>query len=388
MEAQRIIFERIRNPIGCPQLQKLVKRKKRILMVTDDNTRQTPLKIILPFLLKELRGAGIKNNQIRILVASGTHRRMSRKELLNKFGKTTVSSFRIYQHSWNKKDALVRIDSAVNGKKIHINRLAKKSDFIIGVGSIVPHATTGFSGGGKIILPGICGRDTVEDMHWKALDFQIKDILGVYDNPMRRMVDSVARKVGLRFIVNAILNQAEEFVDIVAGDPIKAHRKGVEVSRQIFGLKASPADIVVADASPFDIDLRQAIKAVAASSIVVKKGGLIVLKARCPECVSPQFPEFERYGFIDPDGLKKKVEEGRVKEKVAAYTLIAIGRIMKDKAKVILVSKGVSRSVAEKLGFLWASSLKEALRQARQLVRKKPSIVFLKRACEILPLMN
>lgn len=346
------------------------------------------MKKILPVLINELGAVSIKDKQVKVLIASGTHRPMTRPELEKKFGKEILSRFKVYNHRWDDKSMLVRIRSSIGGKGICVNRLVKEADFIIGIGSILPHATTGFSGGGKIIVPGICAEETVEDMHWKALDFEIKDILGVYDNPMRRMVDSVAKKVGLRFIVNVILNQAEEIVDIVAGDPIKAHRKGVEVSRRIFGLKTSPADIVVADAYPFDIDLRQAIKAIAAGSIAVKKGGVIILKARCPECISPQFPEFEKYGFIDPDGLKEKVEKGVVKEKLAAYTLIAIGRIMKYKAKVILVSKGVSKSIAEKLGFIWAPSLKEALRHARELIHKKPNIIFLKRACEILPLMN
>lgn len=379
----------IRNPIGCPPLRRYAKGKKKILIVTDDNTRRTPLKKILPYVIDELKGAGIKDEAIKVLIASGTHRSMTEKELREKFGFAILSRFKIYCHNWKNKNELTRINSTIYGKKICVNRLAKKSDFIIGIGSILPHATTGFSGGGKIILPGICGEETAEDMHWKALEFKMKDILGIYNNQMRRMIDSVANKVGLKFIVNAIMDSSNRIVDIVAGDPVKAHREGVEISKRIFGLRISRvADIVVADAKPMDIDLRQAIKAVCASDLVVKKGGVIVLKARCPEGVSPQFPEFEKYGFKDPDGLKKKVEEGEIKGKLMAYTLIAIGRIMKYKAKVILVSKGISCEVAQKLGFLWASSLKEAIKKAKDLTGKEAKVIFLKRACEILPLLN
>lgn len=389
MGEQQIILNRIRRPIGCLPLPELVKGRQRILIVTDDNTRQTPLKSILPRVVDELKEANVKDKQIKILIASGTHRPMTDKELINRLGKAVVSRFKIYNHCWNKRSAFSEIDSSINGKRICVNRLAIESDFIIGIGSIVPHATTGFSGGGKIILPGICGEETTEDMHWKALAFEIKDVLGVYDNPMRKMVDSVARKVGLKFIVNVVMDSSDRIADVVAGDPVKAHRKGVEISKAVFGLRVRHlADIVVADARPMDIDLRQAIKAICAADIVVKKGGIIILKARCPEGISPQFPEFERYGFRDPDGLKRKVEKGAIKGKLMAYTLIAIGRILKYKAKVILVSKGISPEVAQRLGFLWASTLKEALKKARDLSAESARVFFLKRACEALPLMN
>jgi nickel-dependent lactate racemase len=386
---QQIILKHIREPVGCSPLKKIAKGKKRVLIVTDDNTRQTPLKNILPIVVDELKKAGVRDNQIKILVASGTHRSMTDKELKHKFGTKIVSRFKIYNHTWNRRSALARISSSIDGKIIHINRLAVDSDFIIGVGSIVPHATTGFSGGGKIILPGICGEETTEEMHWKALEFEMKDILGIYDNPMREMVDAVAKKAGLKFIVNVVLDKSNKIVDVVAGDPVKAHRKGVAIVKEVFGLRIShSADIVVADAKPMDIDLRQAIKAVAAADIVVRKGGVIVLNARCPEGVSPQFPQFEKYGFRDPDGLKRRIEEGSIKGKVMAYTLIAIGRILKYKARVILVSRGISPYTAQKLGFLWARSVKEALRKARELTRKKAKTIFLRRACEALPLID
>lgn len=390
MGEQRIILKSLKKPIGCPPLKKFVKEKKSILVVTDDFTRQTPLRKILPLLLNELKSANIKDNQIKILIASGTHRPMTKNELIDKFGKKIISGFKIYNHNWTDRAILTRINYTLYGKNIYVNRLAKESDFIVGIGSIVPHATTGFSGGGKIILPGICGRETVEDIHWKALEFEIKDILGVYDSPMRRIIDYVACSVGLKFIINVILDNSNRVVDIVAGDPIKAHREGVKTAKKVFGLRVSGlADIVVADAKPMDIDLRQAIKAVAASDLVVKKGGVIILIARCSEGVSAQFPEFEKYGFANPDGLKRKIEEGKIQGKLMAYTLIAIGRIIKYKAKVILVSKGISAQTCRDLGFFWAESLKEALKKAREIVRKKEAkIFFLKRACQTLPLMN
>jgi len=389
MERKLLIARSIQNPIGCRALSEYARGKKNILIITDDNTRFTPLKTILPQVISELRKAGVSDKQIRILIASGTHRVMTDKEILVKFGAQIVSRFKICNHNWNQPSALLKMSSRIGKKNICINRLTRGVDFIIGIGSIVPHATCGFSGGGKIILPGICGRDTVEDMHWKALDFPINKILGVRDNPMRKMIDAVAKNAGLKFIVNTVLDNKNRIVDIVAGDPIEAHRKGVDSAKRAYGCRVPYlADIVVADASPMDIDLRQAIKAVAASDLAVRKGGVIILKARCVEGVSPQFPEFEKYGFRNPEVLKRKVEDGKIKSKMAAYTLIAIGRILKDKARVILVSGGITADTAFKIGFLWAGSQGEAIKKAKEFFAKKPKIIFLKRACEILPVMD
>lgn len=388
MEKLKLIAKRIQNPTGCPPLSKYASGAKNVLIITDDNTRFTPLKSILPIVLNELRAAGITNKQLKLLIASGTHRPMTKKEISDKFGAKLAANYKIYNHSWNKESSLVRIGDKISGRRICINRLAREADFIIGIGSIVPHATVGFSGGGKIILPGICGKETVEDMHWEALNFKMQEILGVYDNPMRRMVDSVAEKAGLKFIVNAIMDCKGRFVDVIAGHPVKAHKKGVGLARGIFGMPMDgAADIVIADAKPMDIDLRQAIKAVASSELAVKDGGVIILLARCPEGAAPQFPEFEKYGFSCPEKLKAMAESGKI-NRLAAYTLIAIGRILKYKAKVILVSKGISLTRARKLGFFWAKSLRSALAQAEGFIGKKPKIVYIKRACEILPLLN
>jgi nickel-dependent lactate racemase len=366
----------------------MLRGKQRVLIVTDDFTRQTPLKKILPALGGQLRLAGISDSQVKILIASGTHRSMSKAELRNKLGPQILSRFKVYQHRWDDSRMLASLNPAAGGRGICVNKLIPQADFIIGVGSILPHATCGFSGGGKIILPGVCARQSLEEMHWKALDFRMRDILGVYDNPMRRLIDAAAREAGLKFIVNTVIDNRNRVAAFVCGDPERAHRKGAQISRRIFGRRFSAAaDIVVADARPMDVDLRQAIKAVAAADLIVKDNGVIILLARCPEGVSAQFPEFEKYGFSDAEGLKKKVEEGKIKGKLMAYTLIAIGRVLK-KAKVILVSRGIPRQTALKMGFLWQGSLREALKEARGLAGKGTKVVYLKRACEALPLLN
>jgi nickel-dependent lactate racemase len=146
-----------------------------------------------------------------------------------------------------------------------------------------------------------------------------------------------------------------------------------------------PADVVVAEAFPTDIDLRQAIKAVCAADLVVRDGGVIVLGADCPEGVSPQFPDFEDRGFRDPEALYEDVEAGRYSNKLLAYTLVAIGRIVCGRVSGILVSPHIDRSSAEAMGFAHAADLEQALGLARERVGGGCRISVLRNAGELLP---
>jgi nickel-dependent lactate racemase len=192
--------------------------------------------------------------------------------------------------------------------------------------------------------------------------------------------------VGLTSIVDAVM-VGETVAELVAGDPEPAHHLGVQASRAFYGVPVEePADVVAAEAFPTDIDLRQAIKAVCAADIVVRDGGVIVLGAECPEGVSPQFPDFEERGFLDPDALYEDVEAGRFSNKLLAYTLVAIGRIVCKRASGVLVSPHIDRAAAERMGFAWAADLDQGLALARERVGGPCRISVLRSAGELLPL--
>ena len=165
-----------------------------------------------------------------------------------------------------------------------------------------------------------------------------------------------------------------------------AHRKGVELCKEIYEIEIpEKADIVIADAYPNDIDLRQAIKAICAADIVCRDGGVIILVADCPEGVAPQFPEFAKYGFKNPETLYRDVEKGKFKQKIMAYTLVAIGRIISRRVRPILVSPNIDSSLAENIGFFWNNNLQDAVDRAFQMVGKDSRIIGLQQAGQIVP---
>ena len=382
------ISQRFKNPTGTRPIREMVRGKKKVLIVTDDNTRPTPLKRLIPFVLQELAAAGIEDEQITFLIGLGTHRPMSEQEIIEKFGPEILKKYRILNHAWHDDEQLESLGMLDSGLEVVINRLALESDFIISMGNIIPHATAGFSGGGKTIMPGICGETTIADTHWKALDFPMKDILGVLQNPVRSSVKEVCRKVGVDCIVDTVM-AGESMIDLVVGDLEPAHESGASKSREIYGVKiGEKADVVVADAYPSDIDLRQAIKAICSADIIVRDGGVIVLAAECPEGVSPQFPEFEQYGFSSPEWLHREVEEGRFVNKLLAYTLVAIGRIISGRVRCILTSPNIDRDRSESMGFIYAHNLSEGVRLAFEISGTGARAAVVKQAGELLPIID
>lgn len=383
------LLKRIRMPIGAPPLAQLARGRTRVLIVTDDNTRSTPLDRLVPLVVRELSDAGVGDEQITILIGLGTHRDMTADEIIEKFGADVARRFRIVNHAWNNPSALTTIDQTDLPFPVVVNRLVTEADLVISLGSIVPHATVGFSSGGKTIMPGVCGEATIENTHWMALQFPMRDIIGKFDNPMRRAVCAVARTAGLSFIVNVIMLEDGRVLDLVAGDPEQAHLAGVNACRQVYGVQIPrAADIVIAEAYPCDIDLRQAIKAVCAADVVCRDGGVIILPAECPEGVSPQFPEFEKIGFRNPEELFQKVERGEYRNRLLAYTLVAIGRIIDQRVTCILVSSGISREETLRMGFHHATDLASAYRLAREMTPSSSETLVLRQASIMWPILE
>ena len=380
---------RIRNPIGSPPLQEISKGAEKVLIVTDDNTRHTPLHRVLPIILEELAEAGISDSSVRILIGLGTHRAMTDEEIRRKFGDELIARFEILNHEWKNPAKLVSLGKSELGFEVLMSREILGVDLLISVGSIIPHATAGFSGGAKSVMPGICGEATIEATHWAALDYEMSEILGNFDNKVRKAFVHIARRAGLRFIVNTIMMDEERIYDAVAGDVEAAHEAGCGRCLDLYGASIpAKAEVVVAEAYPADIDLRQAIKAVCAADVVCRDGGVIVLVADCREGISPQFPNFERYGLKDPDALYRKVEAGEFREKLLAYTLVAIGRIISKRARGILVSPHIGREEAERMGFGWAGSIAAAVDSALDSAGPDSKVIVLRQAGQIMPVIS
>ena len=385
---EEIIREAFSHPIGSDPLPQMLKGRKKILIVVDDYTRTTPVQKILPQLISQLKEAGIKPGDIKILVALGTHRSMTEEEVVKKFGKDILKQYSILNHLWWDPSQLTYFGKTEKGTPIFVNRMVKEVDFIVGIGQIVPHRVSGFSGGGNIIQPGICGEETTGKTHWLSAQFKGREILGKIENPVKEEIEEVAQRVGLKWIINAIQDGPGRLIKVVAGDPIQAYRTGAKRSFEIYQSKLpQEADIVIADSYPYDSDLWIAAKGIYASELAVKQGGVVILTTLCQEGVSPSHPEVLEWGYQTFEEVDEIVRQKKIQKLTAAAHLVHVGRVIKERAKGILVSTGISKEETERLGFFYAKSPQEALEIAFSLSGRNAKVTVLQRGGEILPVL-
>ncbi|MCJ7610357.1 nickel-dependent lactate racemase, partial [Candidatus Bathyarchaeota archaeon] len=276
------VVRSLENPIGMGSLRSVVRPGKRVAIAVDDNTRVTPVRSFLQPLLKHF---GLRREDVVIIVALGTHRKMTGQEMVDKYGPELLEEYEVVNHAFDEKDQLKMMGKLPNGVPVWVNREFVNADVRISTGNIIPHFTSGWSGGSKTLLPGLAGEETVGWMHYiGAMD--LPNAIGEVENSSRAVMDAFAREAGLSFIVNTVLNRGEKIVRVFTGDFVKAHREGIMLSKRIYSVSVpGRSDITVTSSYPADIEFWQGQKGLYSADRMTRKGGGIVLLTPCPEGV-------------------------------------------------------------------------------------------------------
>ena len=305
-----LIRQALEHPIGA-SLTDLMLAGKRVCLICDDISRPTPVQKILEVLLPQLVQLGVRREDIYLVFALGSHRRMTPAEVQQKLGAQIAAEFPVYQSSFSDPSELLELGSTEDGIPITVYRRIMDSEIRIGIGNIVPHNTLGWSGGCKILFPGVTSEQTVCRFHMKAMLGRTGQVFGLAENAVRSDVERWAGKIGLHFLINTILTRTGEIYRVVAGDCVQAHRQGVGYAREVYAVQVpQKADIVVVDSHPSDCDFWQGTKGFNAANVLLKDGGSCVLVSPFYEGVGPhaQYP-----AMIGCDGADALLNEMYVK---------------------------------------------------------------------------
>jgi lactate racemase len=380
------IARALAHPIGSPPLAELAKGKRNVVLVADDNTRLTPTDILIPPLLDELNAAGVPDEKIRIIIALGTHRFMTDEEILVKFGPETVRRVVIKNHPYKDPDSLVDLGRTANGTAITINKDVVEADFKIGIGSIVPHHIPGFAGGAKIVQPGVSGEITTAETHLLSVR-EKHSYLGTLDNPVRRELNLIARKVGLNTIFNTVLNYHGEVVAAYFGDVEAAFVAGAARAKEVYSVVLpAEADIVISGSYPCDLEFWQAHKTLYPAERAVRRGGIIIVVTPCYEGVAVNHAGMAEFAGLPPDEVRRLLAEGKI-DPVAAALAIAWGQV-REQETVYFVSEGISAAEARKLGFVPFDTVQEALDAALAASGPRAQVAVLTHAPDMLPVIQ
>lgn len=367
----------LEKPISAPVFEKLLRDSRRILLIVPDNTRAFPAKEVIPRLLERIEQAN-PIAEVKLLVATGLHVEVDREELRRMLGSEVVESYEIINHNASNEDQIIETDRRTSyGTPIQVNRLVMESDTVIGAGLIEPHFFAGYSGGRKILLPGVAGKDAVFNNHSLRMIGDPKARAGILSgNPIHEDMIEFMRQTRLDFIVNTTINKRKEITGIFAGDPIEAHLRGVEfLDRHVKIAVEGEADIVITTNGgyPLDRDVYQAVKGMDTAATIVRRGGVIIIAAECRDGLGghKEFVELTR-GAENPAEIIERIRKSEpIYDQWEAQVL---ARVL-EKARVILVSDHLPEKVARDLLLDHAKSLEEALEIAYGILGRRDARV-------------
>jgi nickel-dependent lactate racemase len=276
------IASALQNPVDTASPAELARGRSSCCILVDDMTRPTPAGRVLPPLLRELGRAGLDAEDIFFIVANGTHRALTRSDLVKKLGSAVVDRHVVMRHDCHQN--LVQVADIDGVGPVRVNRFFHEADLKIGITGLVPHFMSGFSGGAKIVMPAVCGFQTIAATHQHTVAGPPAAVGVAEGNSMRRVMERCAQAAGLDLQVNCVFNSHGDLADMFCGGA-GAYAQCVRRARQVYATHVPRGrDVGVFNAFPKDTEFIQAMAALNPwadradpATAPVRPGGTIVV---------------------------------------------------------------------------------------------------------------
>jgi len=353
------------EPVGRPPLAAIARSGHRVAISVCDVTRAQPRALMLEALFAAM--PSVKPDRVTILVATGTHRANTPEELVRMLGAPIVERYRVVNHDARDEAALVLAGETPSGVPVWLNRHWLEADVRITTGFVEPHFFAGFSGGPKMVAPGLAGLATTLVLHDARHIGHPKATWGITEgNPVHDDVRAIARMTGVHFAVDVALNRDQAITRVFAGELFAEHAAAcAHVKRVSMRPVEAPFDVVVTTNSgyPLDQNLYQAVKGMSAAAGIVKDGGTIVCAAECRDGI----PDHGPYGRLlrerrSPAELLEMVEAPGFAEQDAWQ--VQVQAMILRKARVLVKAGGLSHEQLRAAHFEPVTDVGMAVRQA------------------------
>ena len=372
----------LENPIDSKRLSQIVGRGERVVIITSDITRPMPSKTVLPALIEELALGGIKDEDIKIVFALGSHRKQTEDEMKSLVGEEIYRRIRCVDS--DPKDCM-RLGFTSSGTPVDIYSEVAKADRRICIGNIEFHYFAGYSGGAKVLMPGVSSREAIQANH-SAMVKKSAKAGAIDDNPVRQDIEEVVHYVPIDFLLNVVLDEKKNIIKAFAGHYKFAHRDGCKFLDSLYKVPIPKlADIVITTPGgyPKDINLYQAQKALDNAKHAVKEGGIIILLASCAEGLGEEV--FERW-IMASETPEKMIQDIQSNFELGGHKAAAIA-LVREKAKIFIVSD-LDKTIAEKIFMESFNSMEEALKHAFELVGSDAQVVLMPYGGSTLPILK
>ncbi len=371
-DAKAEIERALKEPVGSKRLSEIVKPGHKVAIVVDDATRPAPSHLMVPPILDELNAAGVKDENVTVIFACGTHKAVSQEEAVRLLGEAVLNRVKAISHDCRAQDLVYVGTTPKHGTKVYLNRTFAEADVRILTGDVGFHYYAGYGGGRKSVLPGVSGEETIKNNHAMILHPDAKTGI-LSGNPVHEDMIEAAKLAKVDFILNVVTNSKGEVVRAFAGDLEKAFYEGVKVVDEMYRVTVDrKADIVVVSpgGEPADVNLFQAYKGVDSSLEIVKRGGVIILVAECPEGHGNQVFYDWMVKFKDLKAVEKEIKRNFVLGGHKAYYLMNT----LQKVQIILVSAMPDYYAANIFKLKTARAVNDALNEAFNIAGKNARV--------------
>jgi nickel-dependent lactate racemase len=378
------VREALAHPIDCKTLRQLARGKPDATIVINDITRPVPTREMLIPILEELDFAGIQEDAVTIVIATGNHRPNTPEEIETLMGCDLFKKLRVINHNCEDFAQLTSIEVPGLSHPVSINSWVANASVKILTGLISPHQSAGYSGGRKSLVPGVASLDTIARHHSFPIRPYRPSMGYMQGNPFHELSVKIARAAGVDFIVNVIKNWRGQVVKTVAGDLVAAHEAGVLACRQSWFVDLPRKfDVVVVTPGGFprDIDLHQAQKAIASAEQAVTEDGVIVLIAACQEGAG-KFSSWFKNSKTPDDVIERFKREGFTREHSSKAFMCA--RALNEH-RIIVACSGITQSELESMFFNFAASPQMAIDQALEYKGPQSSLLVMPYAVDCVP---
>ncbi|MDH5754349.1 MAG: nickel-dependent lactate racemase [Candidatus Bathyarchaeota archaeon] len=373
----------LREPIGSKTLREIVKPEHKVAIVADDATRPAPSHLMVPPLLDELNMAGVKDENTTVIFGCGTHRAVTHEEAVKLLGEEVLNRVKAISHDCNAQDLVYVGKTRKHGTEVYLNSVFAEADVKILTGDVCFHYYAGYGGGRKSVLPAITGEETIKHNHVMLLHPKAKT--GVLEgNPIHEDMVEAAKLAKVDFILNVVINSKGEVVKAFAGDFEQAFYEGAKLVDEMYRVTIDrKADIVVVSPGgyPADVNLFQAYKGVDNALEVVKRGGVIILAAECPEGHGNQVFYDWMVKFKDLKAVEREIKRSFVLGGHKAYYLMKA----LQKVQIILASSMPDYYATNIFKLKTARAVNDALNEAFSVVGKKAKIWVMPHGNSTLP---
>jgi len=380
----------LENPIGTAPLRQIARGRKDACILVCDITRPVPNRTILRPTLQVLHEAGIARERILLLIATGLHRPSTSAEKYEMLGDDIAGEYRVEDHHGTRLDEHTLVGTTARGIPAWIDSRYVRADLKITTGLIEPHLMAGYSGGRKLICPGVAALETVKRWHGPELLEHPRADCGILDgNPIHEENTAIARMAGCDFIVNVTLDSQRQVTSVVAGDMERAFLEGVRFMEGICRAEVErPVDIVVTSSAgyPLDTTFYQAIKGLTGCLPIVKEGGTIIMAASLADGVGS--PEFASVFHENPslEVFMKRIL-GREYFVMDQWQVEELAKVRR-KARVKIVSDGLTADVLRSCFVEPAATVEAALADSLAEYGPDAQVAVIPKGPYVLPVLS